>query len=180
MKTKMNRTCRIANILCLLIIYQSVLLASGLSSNSPNTIKGNKSESSLKSYALDRRSLMNKTFSVMSFIHMASLNVDPAIARYILNDDGDYEEVEDEEWQTAWRQRLEKASSMSKDDIFNAARGAGNLNLKEGEESDASKKRRAMSSCRNPALRKLVGNMDEKKCIERVIGGDFDFILSSK
>lgn len=101
------------------------------------------------------------------------------MARYILNDDGDYEEIEEEAWQTVWKQRLDKASSMSKDEIFNAARGAGNMNLKDGEESEASRKRRAMSNCRNKDIRKSVGLKDEKQCTARVMSGDFDFIFSS-
>lgn len=104
---------------------------------------------------------------------------EPAMARYVLNDDGDYEEVADEAWQTVWKQRLDKASSMSKDEIFSAARGAGNMNLKDGEESEASRKRRAMSNCRNSELRKSAGLKDEKQCTVRVMSGDYDFILST-
>lgn len=100
-----------------------------------------------------------------------------ANARVVLNDDGDYEEVPEEDWQTTWKQRLDKANSMSKDEIFNAARGAGNLELKEGEESDASKKRRAMSACRDGNLRSRAGVDDAKTCNNRVMSGDSDFIL---
>lgn len=100
-----------------------------------------------------------------------------ASARYVLNEDGDYEEIPEEDWQTTWKQRLDKASNMSSEDIFNAARGAGNLELKEGEESDASKKRRAMSACRDADIRSKAGVKDAKACNSRVMGGDFDFIL---
>ena len=64
-----------------------------------------------------------------------------ANAKYVLNEDGDYEEVEEEDWQTAWKGRLDKAKTMTPDEVFMAARGAGNTDLKEGPESDASKKR---------------------------------------
>ena len=49
----------------------------------------------------------------------------------------------------------------------------------EGEESDASKKRRAMSACRDSGLRSKVGVPDVKACNSRVMGGDVDFILSN-
>jgi|AntRauTorckE5430_2_1112549.scaffolds.fasta_scaffold02431_1 hypothetical protein len=100
-----------------------------------------------------------------------------ANARVVLNDDGDYEEVPEEDWQTTWKQRLDKANSMSKDEIFNAARGAGNLQLKDGEESDASRKRRAMSACRDSNLRSKAGVNDAKTCNNRVMIGDSRFIL---
>jgi hypothetical protein len=66
---------------------------------------------------------------------------------------------------------------MSKDEIFNAARGAGNLQLKDGEESDASRKRRAMSACRDSNLRSKAGVNDAKTCNNRVMIGDSRFIL---
>lgn len=60
-------------------------------------------------------------------------------ARYILNEEtGEYDEVTDEDWQTTWNKRIEKAKSMSTDEVFLAAQGAGNVNLKDGQESDAS------------------------------------------
>ena len=66
---------------------------------------------------------------------------------------------------------------MSSDEIFAAARGAGNTDLREGEESAASKKRRAMSACRDSGLRAKAGVGDVKTCNSRVMGGDVDFIL---
>jgi len=68
---------------------------------------------------------------------------------------------------------------MSKDEIFEAARGAGNLELKEGEESDAARKRRAMSACRDKDIRATIGNgsMNLKGCNVRVMAGETDFIL---
>lgn len=103
----------------------------------------------------------------------------PANARYILDEEtGDYVEVEDADWQTTWKQRVDKAQSMSKEEIVKAARGAGNLELKEGPESDASKKRRAMSGCRDLELRKQAGVANEKECTARILGGDIDFMFN--
>jgi hypothetical protein len=70
---------------------------------------------------------------------VACLSVDVANARYILNEEtGDYEEVQDKEWQTEWKERLDKAQTMSTDDVFLAARGAKNR-VDGMEESDARK-----------------------------------------
>eukprot|EP00553_Chaetoceros_curvisetus_P006768 CAMPEP_0204623922 /NCGR_PEP_ID=MMETSP0717-20131115/9679_1 /ASSEMBLY_ACC=CAM_ASM_000666 /TAXON_ID=230516 /ORGANISM="Chaetoceros curvisetus" /LENGTH=168 /DNA_ID=CAMNT_0051639151 /DNA_START=41 /DNA_END=547 /DNA_ORIENTATION=+ len=100
-----------------------------------------------------------------------------ANAKYILNDDGDYEEVLEEDWQTTWKQRLEKAQSMGTEEVFNAARGAGNLDLREGEETESARKRRAMSACRNKDYR-AKASVNEKDCNMRVMAGETDFILS--
>jgi hypothetical protein len=99
--------------------------------------------------------------------------------RYIMDEEtGDYVEVEEADWQTTWKQRVDKAQSMSTDEIIKAARGAGNLERKEGPESDASKKRRAMAGCRDLDLRKQAGLANEKECSARVLGGDIDFMLN--
>ena len=104
----------------------------------------------------------------------------PSVARYVLDEaTGDYVEVEDKPWQDEWRARLDEASTMSRDEIFNAARGAGNTSLKTGPESDASKKRRAMSACRDAGVRAKVGLKDEKECTARVFGGEVDFLLEA-
>jgi hypothetical protein len=113
---------------------------------------------------------------------MAALAADPQIgaARYILDEDtGDYVEIQDKPWQEEWKARLDEASTMSRDEIFNAARGAGNADLKTGPESDASKKRRAMSACRDSAVRAKVGLKDEKECTARVFGGQVDLLLEA-
>lgn len=102
-----------------------------------------------------------------------------AHAKFVLNEDGDYEEVEEEDWQTAWKGRLEKAKSMTPDEVFMAARGAGNTDLREGPESDASKKRRAMAGCRDSGLRTKAGVEDTKECTARVLQGDLDFMLKA-
>lgn len=107
-----------------------------------------------------------------------SLSVSPSEAKYVLNEEtGDFEEVEEENWQSAWKQRLDKAQTMSSDEIFNAARGAGNLDLREGEETEAGRKRRAMSACRNKDYR-TKASVSEKECNTRVMGGETDFILN--
>lgn len=104
----------------------------------------------------------------------------PAAARYVLNEEtGDYDEVDDPTWQEAWKDRLDKAQSMSSDEVFMAARGAGNLDLKDGEESAASKKRRAMAACRNAPLLDKIGVKDAKECTGRVFSGEVDFVLKA-
>lgn len=101
-----------------------------------------------------------------------------ANARYAMNEEtGEYDEVEDPTWQEAWKGRLDKAQSMSTDDVFMAARGAGNVELREGEESFSSKKRRAMSACRDPTLIQKSGVRDPKECSARILSGDIDFML---
>lgn len=105
-----------------------------------------------------------------------------AAARFVLDEDtGEYVEVDEVDWQTAWKDRLEKASSMSRDEIFQAARGAGNTDLREGPESDASKKRRAMSACRDAAARSKVGGdgISVRDCTARVLAGEVDFVLEA-
>ena len=45
--------------------------------------------------------------------------IQPVSARYILNEEtGEYDEVTDEDWQTTWSKRLDKAKTMSNEDIF--------------------------------------------------------------
>ena len=103
-----------------------------------------------------------------------------ANARYVLNEDtGEYDEVQDEDWQTTWGKRLDKAKSMSTEDVFLAAQGAGNTDLREGEESEASKKRRALAGCRNDGMRKKSGMKDAKECTARVLGGDYQFMIDA-
>jgi hypothetical protein len=101
-----------------------------------------------------------------------------ADARYVLNEEtGDYDEVEDPTWQEAWKGRIDKAQSMSSDEVFMAARGAGNLDLKDGEESAPSKKRRAMAACRDATLLEKAGVRDPKECTTRIMGEEVDFML---
>lgn len=101
--------------------------------------------------------------------------------RYVLDEDtGDYVEViEDGDWQKEWKSRYEQMQTMSKDEIFEAARGAGNIELKDlANESPASKKRRAFSGCRDKGIRAKLGNINEKSCSKRVLEGEVDFVLN--
>ena len=73
--------------------------------------------------------------SALATAFLATTNI--ANARFVLNEQtGDYDEVLDEDWQTTWGKRLDKAKSMDMEDVFLAAQGAGNTNLREGEESE--------------------------------------------
>lgn len=100
--------------------------------------------------------------------------------RYVLDDEsGEYVEVDEPTWQEAWRSRWKEASTMSQDEIFQAARGAGNVQKKDllGE-STASKKRRALSACRSTVLRERARAGTERDCTARVLGGGkVDFLL---
>jgi hypothetical protein len=110
----------------------------------------------------------------------AAVVVPPGNAAYVLNDDsGEYEQVEDQDWQTTWKERLDKASTMSPDQVFLAAKGAGNVDLKQGPETDVSKKRRAMAGCRDKTLRQKAGLSEEKACNARVLQGDIDFMIQA-
>ena len=104
-----------------------------------------------------------------------------ANARYVLNEEtGEYDEVTDEDWQTTWKKRLDKAQTMGTEDVFLAAQGAGNLDLKDGmDESETSKKRRAMAGCRNDRLRGKSGVGDVKECTKRVLSGDYQFMIDA-
>ena len=88
----------------------------------------------------------------------------------ILNEDGEYVEVSEDDWQTTWKSRLDKASDM--DSVFMAARGAGNVD----PQSDAARKRRAMAGCRDATTVKKT-NLDQKACTAKVLNGELDFIL---
>lgn len=130
----------------------------------------------------DRRSFFGTVgiVSVALVPPFSMFTAQPAYARYILDEDtGDYVEIEDVAWQTEWKQRLDKASTMTKDEIFEAARGAGNTNLKTGPESPASQKRRALSACRDSTVRAKAGLANERECTARVLAGEIDFLLEA-
>ena len=112
---------------------------------------------------------------------MLTIKPQQANARFVLNEEtGEFDEVSDEDWQTTWKKRLDKAKEMGTEDVFLAAQGAGNLDLKEGmDESDASKKRRAMAGCRNDGMRAKSGVGDVKECTKRVLSGDFQFMIDA-
>ena len=102
--------------------------------------------------------------------------------RYVLDDEtGDYVEVlDDGDWQTEWKSRYDTMSTMSREEILVAARGAGNLDSKDlANESPVSKKRRAFSGCRDKGTRAKLDNIDEKACTKRVLEGDIDFVLNA-
>ena len=126
-----------------------------------------------------RRAFVSTSAISVAFASILSLPT-ASNARYILNEEtGDYDEVTDEDWQTTWNKRIEKAKSMSTDEVFLAAQGAGNVNLKDGEESEASKKRRALAGCRNGGMQEKSGVNSEKECTARVLGGDYQFMIDS-
>jgi hypothetical protein len=103
-----------------------------------------------------------------------------ANARFVLNEQtGDYDEVLDEDWKTTWGKRLDKAKTMSPEDVFLAAQGAGNANSREGEESEASMKRRALAGCRNDRLRQASGAKSSQECAARVLQNDYMFMIDS-
>ena len=52
---------------------------------------------------------------------IAFLGLQPIVAnaRYILNEEtGEYDEVTDDDWKDTWSKRLDKAKTMSNEDIF--------------------------------------------------------------
>jgi len=122
-----------------------------------------------KNKPLSRRAALLNTFAFA---------VVPTIANAVtvLNDDGEYVEVPEPDWQTTWKSRLDKASTMSTDQVFMAARGAGNVDPDNSNQSEAAKKRRAMAGCRDATTVKKTG-LDTKSCTKRVLENDFDFIL---
>jgi hypothetical protein len=125
-------------------------------------------------------STSRRGFLVGTAVALMTVAPQTAWARYILDEEtGDYVKVEDVDWQTEWKGRLDKASTMSRDEIFQAGRGAGNTDLKTGPESDASKKRRAMSACRDADVRAKAGLANEKECTARVFGGEIDLLLEA-
>lgn len=68
---------------------------------------------------------------------------------------------------------------MGSEDVFLAAQGAGNTELRQGEESEASKKRRALAGCRNDGFRSKSGGGSVKECTARVLGGDYQFMVDA-
>jgi len=132
----------------------------------------------------DAASLARRSFLVTSASPLVMLipGLSSAHAtRYILNEEtGDYDEVKDVKWQEAWKDRLDKAQSMSSNDVFMAARGAGNADQKNlGDESLASQKRRAMAGCRDEKLIEKTGIRDPKECTSRVLRGEVNFMLNA-
>lgn len=134
----------------------------------------------------DDATVHRRFFLNTALVGMATIVVSPqpsfAAKRYILDDEtGEYIEQDDEgNWQAEWKSRYDQMQTMTKDEIFMAARGAGNTNQKDLEnESLASKKRRAFSGCRDKPTRAKLGNIDEKSCTKRVLEGDLNFVLDA-
>jgi hypothetical protein len=149
-------------------------------------VSGREEEPTSNDTTMSRRAMVGfATTTTLAMLFLSPAVLQPAQARYIIDDDtGAYIEIKEEDWQTTWKQRLDKAQTMSKDDIFAAARGAGTVNLTDGNggvvvESDASKKRRAMSACRDAGVRQKAQAGDEKECTARVFGGQVDFLLNA-
>lgn len=126
---------------------------------------------------IERRQVLRNTMALI--LASSSFSSSASNAYYILDEDsGEYVQVEDVKWQNEWKGRLDKMQTMSKEEIFEAGRGAGNVNLKDMEnESLASKKRRAMSACRDANARSKAQVKNEKECTARVFSGEVDFIL---
>ena len=74
--------------------------------------------------------------------------------------------------QRAW----EKSAGMSQRDILMVARGAGKVD-DPSQESERSRKRRAMAGCKDETFRKDAGYDSEASCNSRVLGGDPQFML---
>ena len=131
----------------------------------------------------DRRNFLRSLLTTTTVIVSGGMPL-PAAAepkkRYMLDDaTGDYVEViEDGDWKKEWKSRYDQMTTMTPDEIFEAARGAGNVDSKDlANESPASKKRRAFSGCRDRGIRSKLGNIDEKACTKRVLDGDVQFVL---
>jgi len=97
----------------------------------------------------------------------------------VLDEDGEYVEVKDLPWRETWKARLDKASTMSTDDVLMAARGAGNVDLRDGPESLASQKRRALARCRDAGSRARNGLPEERACVAAVIAGDENMLTQA-
>eukprot|EP00580_Thalassiosira_gravida_P006948 CAMPEP_0201632132 /NCGR_PEP_ID=MMETSP0493-20130528/5871_1 /ASSEMBLY_ACC=CAM_ASM_000838 /TAXON_ID=420259 /ORGANISM="Thalassiosira gravida, Strain GMp14c1" /LENGTH=150 /DNA_ID=CAMNT_0048103587 /DNA_START=89 /DNA_END=541 /DNA_ORIENTATION=+ len=137
--------------ICLLVLGSTTTSIDGLAVPSPQNPKT--TNNIIRNNNNSRRAFLSTTATSAFF---ATLLPQRASARYVLNDEtGEYDEIPAEAWQSAWGKRLEKAKSMSTEDVFLAAQGAGNLDTKNaGEESEASKKK-------------------------RVIGGDYQFMVDA-
>ena len=169
-----------------LVSFLSILSLIGCTTNafvapSPGKTRSRFQLGSSNSDTFDKESKQRRKFlwtSSSTILGLFSIRPQVASARYVLDDEtGEYVEVQDEDWQTAWKQRIDKAQTMSTDEIFQAARGAGNVDLRDGPESDASKKRRAMSACRDTTVRAKAAAGNERECTARVFAGEVDFLL---
>ncbi|OEU08262.1 hypothetical protein FRACYDRAFT_221006, partial [Fragilariopsis cylindrus CCMP1102] len=116
-----------------------------------------------------RRSFLSSIVATTTTIAIASSQ--PAYGKWILDEEtGDYVE-EEVDWKLEWKARYQQMSTMSKEEIFQAGRGGGNLDKKDLiNESSKSRKRRALSNCRDkPLLKSKFPTMTEKTCIQRIL-----------
>ena len=171
--------------------YAPSALVSSPTPWSTNTILGatkchdESSSSSNNSNNNDRRNFLVSVLAIPAVATfpgsaMAAANKPKTKTRYVMDDEtGDYVAVEDDgDWQKEWKSRYDQMSTMSKDEIFVAARGAGNIDSKDLiNESPASRKRRAFSGCRDKGTRAKLDNIGEKECSKRVMEGDYEFVL---
>jgi len=162
------------------------VLGEGLSTSakqqSPRTRPSTASQSQGGALALSRRNaFLSIRSSGAALLLAAAAAPKVSNAVMVMNDDGEYVQVTEQDWQTTWKGRLDKAKAMnSLDDVFTAARGAGNVDPNNNKnDSDAAKKRRAMSACRDTGLVKKTGLLDTKACTAKVLNGEVDFILDS-
>ena len=143
----------------------------------------------------NRRSFLSSivaTTTTTTTFAIAIASSQPAYGKWILDEEtGDYVEdknvvVEEEvDWKVEWKARYQQMSTMTKEEIFQAGRGGGNLDKKDLiNESLKSRKRRALSNCRDkPLLKSKFPTMTEKTCIQRILDNnendnDLDFILN--
>lgn len=158
------------SILLICIAIFGVTTVDGLAAPTPSSPNQQRDHGSRRAFVSTSAALVTAVLTTTNIAH----------ARYVLNEQtGDYDEVLDEDWQTTWGKRLDKAKSMSTEDVFLAAQGAGNTNLREGEESEASKKRRALAGCRNDRLRQMSGVNSSQECTARVLQNDYMFMIDA-
>eukprot|EP00978_Attheya_sp_CCMP212_P016272 scaffold42485_cov50-Attheya_sp.AAC.3 len=173
----------VQKIVLLLCIFASVLVdIQGLAAEAPPRSAAVDCSPPKRAVAVEtsRRSILFQSWGAVVVGTATAFGVSPGVAqasKTLNKESGEWEEVEEADWQTAWKDRLSKAQSMSQEEVFMAARGAGNVNLKEGPESDASKKRRAMAGCREESFRKKSNVPNVKECNSRVLQGDTSFML---
>jgi len=81
--------------------------------------------------------LLSQSFLVAS-VYTTKAVIMPLVAstattgkQYVLNDTGKYDQVEDPSWQDAWKDRIDKAQSVSTGDVFIVAQGAGRPDRRE-------------------------------------------------
>ena len=75
--------------------------------------------------------------------------------------------------QRAW----EKSATMTQREMMLQARGANPT--PSSNESEKSRKRRAMAGCHDETFREAAGYSKEAECNARVLGGDVDFMLDA-